>query len=39
VARPAAVNVRPPRPHGPTPEEEAAHATMVEKLAAPIWRQ
>jgi DNA polymerase-3 subunit epsilon len=39
VARPAAVNVRPPRPHGPTPEEEAAHATMLEKLAAPIWRQ
>jgi DNA polymerase-3 subunit epsilon len=38
VARPAAANVRPPRAHGPTPEEEAAHTEMLEKLSAPIWR-
>jgi hypothetical protein len=30
--------VRPQRAHGPTPEEEAAHAAMLEKLSAPIWR-
>ena len=30
--------VRPPRPHGPSPEEAAAHAAFLEKLTNPIWR-
>lgn len=30
---------RAPRPHAPTPEEEAAHAKFLEKLDSPIWRQ
>lgn len=38
VVTPATATVRPPRPHAPTPEEEAAHAAMLEKLAEPIWR-
>lgn len=38
VATPAPVNARPPRAHAPTPEEEAAHAAMLEKLSTPIWR-
>jgi len=29
--------LRPARPHAPTPEVEAAHAQMLEKLAAAIW--
>jgi len=28
---------RPPRPHAPLPEERAAHAEMLEKIADPIW--
>jgi DNA polymerase-3 subunit epsilon len=28
---------RPPRPHAPTPEEEAAHARFLEKLKDPVW--
>jgi DNA polymerase-3 subunit epsilon len=28
---------RPPRPHTPTPEEEAAHAALLAKLKQPIW--
>lgn len=30
---------RPPRPHAPTPEEEAAHAAFVERLVEPLWRR
>jgi DNA polymerase-3 subunit epsilon len=29
--------LRPARPHAPTPEEEAAHALMLEKLSGAIW--
>ena len=28
---------RAPRPHAPTPEEEAAHARFLEKLKDPLW--
>ena len=28
---------RPPRPHAPTADEEAAHARFLEKLKDPIW--
>jgi DNA polymerase III subunit epsilon len=31
--------LRPARPHAPTPEEEAAHAAMLEKVSDPIWRR
>jgi DNA polymerase III subunit epsilon len=31
--------LRPARPHAPTPEEEAAHAAMLEKMSDPIWRR
>lgn len=31
-------NRRPPRPHAPSPEEKAAHAAFLEKLATPIWK-
>ncbi|MDA1089114.1 MAG: DNA polymerase III subunit epsilon [Proteobacteria bacterium] len=34
----AAVSRRPPRPHAPSPEEEAAHAAFLDKIDAPIWR-
>ena len=30
-------NSRPPRPHAPSPAEEAAHAKFREKLNQPIW--
>lgn len=30
---------RPPRPHAPTPDEEAAHAKFVDRLAEPLWRR
>ena len=30
-------NQRPPRPHGPSPSEEDAHALFLEKLSQPIW--
>ena len=29
---------RPPRPHAPTPEEEAAHARFIDRLTRPVWR-
>ncbi len=31
--------LRPARPHAPTPEEDAAHAAMLEKVSDPIWRR
>ncbi len=34
---PADQTRRPPRPHAPTTDEEAAHARFLEKLDAPIW--
>lgn len=33
-----ALNRRAPRPHGPTAEEDLAHARFLEKLEAPIWK-
>ncbi|HJS31223.1 MAG TPA: DNA polymerase III subunit epsilon [Alphaproteobacteria bacterium] len=30
---------RPPRPHAPSPEEEAAHAALIDQLKRPIWRE
>jgi DNA polymerase-3 subunit epsilon len=30
--------VRPPRRHGPSPDEEAAHAAFLAKLTEPVWR-
>ena len=30
---------RAPRPHAPSPEEQAAHDAFVETLTEPIWRQ
>jgi DNA polymerase-3 subunit epsilon len=33
------VKVRPPRPHSPTEEEEAAHAAFLSTLADPIWNR
>jgi DNA polymerase-3 subunit epsilon len=30
-------NSRPPRPHAPSPAEEAVHAKFLEKLNQPIW--
>jgi DNA polymerase-3 subunit epsilon len=30
--------MRPPRPHAPSPEEEAAHGAFVESLVQPLWR-
>jgi DNA polymerase III subunit epsilon len=30
--------VRPPRPHAPTPEEDAAHEIFLAKLKSPLWR-
>jgi DNA polymerase III subunit epsilon len=29
---------RPPRPHAPTAEEEAAHAAFLDKVKGPLWR-
>lgn len=29
---------RTPRPHGPTPEEEEAHARFLDTLEKPVWR-
>lgn len=29
--------IRPPRPHAPSAEEEAAHAVFLQKLKNPIW--
>ena len=33
----AARLVRPPRPHSPTAEEEAAHAAFLAKITNPLW--
>jgi DNA polymerase-3 subunit epsilon len=33
----AAITVRPPREHGPTPEEAAAHAALLARLKDPVW--
>lgn len=30
-------NQRPPRPHGPSPAEETAHAEFLKRLNQPIW--
>jgi DNA polymerase-3 subunit epsilon len=30
--------VRPARPHGPSPEEEAAHEALLDKIKQPLWR-
>ncbi|MPZ11596.1 MAG: DNA polymerase III subunit epsilon [Kiloniellaceae bacterium] len=38
VVAPSAREVRPPRAHAASPEEEAAHAAMLEKLSDPLWR-
>jgi DNA polymerase III subunit epsilon len=35
---PLAREARPPRIHPVSPEEEAAHAAMLEKLSNPVWR-
>jgi len=35
----AAASVRPPRPHAPSDEELAAHAAMLERMSAPMWRE
>lgn len=32
------VSRRPPRPHKPEAEEEAAHARFIDSLEAPVWR-
>jgi DNA polymerase-3 subunit epsilon len=37
--RPIAIQVRPPRPHAPTPEELAAHAAFLGTIANPIWER
>ena len=39
AVQPQAVAVRPPRPHGPSEAEKAAHEAMLEKLSEPLWRQ
>ncbi|MEJ5232034.1 MAG: DNA polymerase III subunit epsilon [Geminicoccaceae bacterium] len=31
--------LRTPRPHAPSPEEEAAHAALVATLVDPVWRR
>ncbi len=38
VAGPVGGPARPPRPHAPSVEELAAHAAMLELIAAPLWR-
>jgi DNA polymerase-3 subunit epsilon len=38
AAAPVNREVRPPRPHAPSPEEKAAHEAMLEKLSDPLWR-
>lgn len=37
AAGPQAIAARAPRPHAPTPEEEAAHAAFIAALRNPIW--
>jgi DNA polymerase-3 subunit epsilon len=31
--------VRPPRPHGPSEAERAAHAALLDRIADPVWRR
>jgi DNA polymerase-3 subunit epsilon len=38
AAAPLAREVRPPRVHPVVPEEEAAHAAMLQKLSNPLWQ-
>lgn len=38
AAAPSSREVRPARPHAPSPEEKAAHEAMLEKLTDPLWR-
>ena len=38
ASAPAVCEARPPRAHAASPEEEAAHAAMLEKLSNPLWR-
>ena len=38
-AVPAAVTVRPPRPHAPTESELSAHADFLSRLTDPIWHR
>jgi DNA polymerase-3 subunit epsilon len=38
-AAPAAIMVRPPRPHAPTEAELSAHAAFLSGLADPIWHR
>jgi DNA polymerase-3 subunit epsilon len=38
AATPAVREARSPRAHAASPEEEAAHAAMLEKLSNPLWR-
>ncbi|WP_299615140.1 DNA polymerase III subunit epsilon [Pelagibius sp.] len=37
--QPLARDARPARPHSPTPDEQAAHEAMLQKLTDPVWRQ
>jgi DNA polymerase-3 subunit epsilon len=37
--RPASRTARPPRPHGPSDDERAAHTAFLEKISDPIWRR
>ena len=37
--QPLARDARTARPHEPTPDEQAAHEAMLQKLTDPVWRQ
>ena len=37
--QPLTRDVRAARPHAPTPDEQAAHEAMLQKLTDPVWRQ
>ena len=39
LLQPLARDARPARPHSATPEEQAAHEAMLQKLTDPVWRQ
>lgn len=42
MARPAAAEkrpIRPPRPHAPGAEEQAAHEAFIDGMTSPIWRR
>lgn len=38
AVQPSSREVRPPRPHSASPDEKAAHETMLDKLSEPLWR-